>query len=34
MVQTIAADKVTLYELEHQFQLQQTDVPLFYGKLS
>ena len=30
MVQTIAADKVTLYDLEQQFQLQQTEDPSFF----
>jgi predicted type IV restriction endonuclease len=30
MVQTIAADKVTLYDLEQRFQLQQTEDPSFF----
>ncbi|MEA5508067.1 restriction endonuclease subunit R [Halotia wernerae UHCC 0503] len=30
MVQTIAADKVTLYDLEQQFRLQQTEDPSFF----
>ncbi|MEH1778717.1 MAG: restriction endonuclease subunit R [Nostoc sp.] len=30
MVQTIAADKLTLYDLEHQFRLQQTEDPSFF----
>ncbi|MBV9388783.1 MAG: restriction endonuclease subunit R [Chroococcidiopsidaceae cyanobacterium CP_BM_ER_R8_30] len=30
MVQTIAADKVTLYDLEHRFRLQQTEDPSFF----
>lgn len=30
MVQTIAADRVTLYDLEHRFQLQQTEDPSFF----
>jgi len=30
MVQTIAADKVTLYDLEQRFQLQQATDPLFF----
>jgi hypothetical protein len=29
-VQPIAADRVTLYDLEHRFQLQQTDDPSFF----
>lgn len=32
MVQTIAADKVTLYDLEHQFRLQQTEDPSFFSE--
>jgi predicted type IV restriction endonuclease len=32
MVQTIAADKVTLYDLKHQFQLQQTEDPSFFSE--
>jgi predicted type IV restriction endonuclease len=32
MVQTIAADKVTLYDLEHQFRLQQTQDPSFFSE--
>jgi predicted type IV restriction endonuclease len=30
VTQTIAADKLTLYDLEQQFQLQQTEDPLFF----
>jgi predicted type IV restriction endonuclease len=30
MAQTITADKVTLYDLEHRFQLQQTENPSFF----
>lgn len=30
MVQTIAADKLTLYDLKQHFQLQQTDDPSFF----
>lgn len=30
MVQTIAADKLTLYDLEHRFQLQQIEDPSFF----
>lgn len=30
MVQTIAADKITLYDLKQHFQLQQTDDPSFF----
>jgi hypothetical protein len=29
-MQTIAADKITLYDLEHRFQLQQTQDPSFF----
>lgn len=29
-MQTIAADRVTLYDLEHRFQLQQTEDPSFF----
>ncbi|NDJ25789.1 restriction endonuclease subunit R [Nostoc sp. B(2019)] len=32
MVQTIAADKLTLYDLEHQFRLQQTEDPSFFSE--
>ncbi len=32
MAQTIAADKVTLYDLEQKFQLQQTEDPLFFAE--
>ncbi|MBD3882532.1 restriction endonuclease subunit R [Phormidium tenue FACHB-886] len=32
MGQTIAADKVTLYDLEHRFQLRQTEDPLFFSE--
>ena len=32
MVQTIAADKVTLYDLEHRFQLQQAEDPSFFSE--
>lgn len=30
MVQTIPADKITLYDLKQHFQLQQTDDPSFF----
>jgi predicted type IV restriction endonuclease len=30
MVQTIAADKITLYDLEHRFGLKQTNNPSFF----
>ncbi|MCC5622111.1 restriction endonuclease subunit R [Nostoc sp. CHAB 5715] len=32
MVQTIAADKVTLYDLELKFRLQQTEDPSFFSE--
>jgi predicted type IV restriction endonuclease len=32
VTQTIAADKVTLYDLEQQFQLQQTEDSLFFSE--
>lgn len=30
MTQTIAADKITLYDLEHRFKLQQSEDPSFF----
>jgi hypothetical protein len=30
MVQTLAAEKITLYDLEREFQLQQTEDPTFF----
>jgi hypothetical protein len=30
MVQTIAADNLTLYDLQQDFQLQQTEDPFFF----